>query len=538
MANEEPKLLAGPQGEEEQFAKFTSRDFLYILFRHKWKIAIIFPIISIFGFFIALLLPPVYESTAELLVKSTRGVSGDEGIDLPTGAASLGPYAALSSVSILESRATIALAVDRIGPERLLQKPEPRPFIAAIQKKLAAFKPEEKPEPIPPEMQKRYAVQLVQSNLSVRNRGNIIIAQLGAANPELAQETLDTLLEIYMDRHIEVHKAQVSQAFYLQDVEAKNEALRNKQDELQEFRSLHNITSLDQQMENLLASISETRASIQDVETQMRATRARIQDYERQLGEMTKSVASAEGEADTAPAITSAAISPMARELSRRLLDLRIELEQLRNRYPEGTRPIQDQLAEIRVVEEELKKTQSGVAMPATGDTGQSTPVYADNPAQSNILIALVNERAQLTGLAARREALQEALPPLKKELSQLESVEKKLRRLMQEEGFLQEAYLRSLNNLERAKLAQRLNEDRVSNVSVIQAASRPINPTKPDRKRIFALAILMGLASSIGLAFALEYLDQTLKTGDDVKRYIGVPVLATVSRKGYKSCT
>ena len=56
--------------------------------------------------------------------------------------------------------------------------------------------------------------------------------------------------------------------------------------------------------------------------------------------------------------------------------------------------------------------------------------------------------------------------------------------------------------------------------------------PTAPSARRSCAtslLGILLGAFLSIGLAFFLEYLDNTLKTPDDVRHHLGAPLLGVV---------
>ena len=53
--------------------------------------------------------------------------------------------------------------------------------------------------------------------------------------------------------------------------------------------------------------------------------------------------------------------------------------------------------------------------------------------------------------------------------------------------------------------------------------------PVKPKKRLNFILSIIFGLMTGVSLAFFLEYLDQTLRTEDDVQRYLGLPVLSVI---------
>ena len=55
--------------------------------------------------------------------------------------------------------------------------------------------------------------------------------------------------------------------------------------------------------------------------------------------------------------------------------------------------------------------------------------------------------------------------------------------------------------------------------------------PAKPRVPLQLALGAVVGIVFGIGLAFFLEYLDTSVKTLDDVERYLGVPVLAVIPK-------
>src|SRR5260370_7850282 len=56
-----------------------------------------------------------------------------------------------------------------------------------------------------------------------------------------------------------------------------------------------------------------------------------------------------------------------------------------------------------------------------------------------------------------------------------------------------------------------------------------PASPARPNKTRDIALAFLFGLVGGIGLAFLREYMDNTVKTPDDVEALSRLPSLAVV---------
>ena len=85
------------------------------------------------------------------------------------------------------------------------------------------------------------------------------------------------------------------------------------------------------------------------------------------------------------------------------------------------------------------------------------------------------------------------------------------------------------------ATLMQRLRELKVTSGSGtnsevhIATYSRPGVLTGPQRMRQIALAFILSLVAGIGLAFLLDFLDDTMKSVDDVDRYLHLPALALI---------
>jgi succinoglycan biosynthesis transport protein ExoP len=71
--------------------------------------------------------------------------------------------------------------------------------------------------------------------------------------------------------------------------------------------------------------------------------------------------------------------------------------------------------------------------------------------------------------------------------------------------------------------------EIRNVNVWVVEKAERPQSPVKPKKSLNILLGIIVGLFGGVGLAFFFEYLDNTIKSPDEVETRLGVPVLGTV---------
>ncbi len=70
---------------------------------------------------------------------------------------------------------------------------------------------------------------------------------------------------------------------------------------------------------------------------------------------------------------------------------------------------------------------------------------------------------------------------------------------------------------------------DRTNNVSTVEEARTPRAPIGPPRMRNIIIAFLLSVGVGIGLAFLLDYLDDTLKSVEDVDRHLHLPTLALI---------
>ena len=67
--------------------------------------------------------------------------------------------------------------------------------------------------------------------------------------------------------------------------------------------------------------------------------------------------------------------------------------------------------------------------------------------------------------------------------------------------------------------------------VQIVNRAEPSVRPVKPSLRTNLALSMVVGLVLGLSLAFFIEYLDTSIKTMDDVERYLGLSVLAVIPR-------
>lgn len=78
-------------------------------------------------------------------------------------------------------------------------------------------------------------------------------------------------------------------------------------------------------------------------------------------------------------------------------------------------------------------------------------------------------------------------------------------------------------------EIVKLMNVDNVNILSQAELVDNPI-PIKPKPLLNIAIALSIGLMLGIGLAFLMEYIDNTIKTPEDVEKILELPVLGSIA--------
>jgi len=133
---------------------------------------------------------------------------------------------------------------------------------------------------------------------------------------------------------------------------------------------------------------------------------------------------------------------------------------------------------------------------------------------------------AEYRGARQRELLLKEALDQQKAETNQTAEKLVQYNILKRDAETNKQLYDGMLEKLKEAGITAGL---RSSNIRVVDPALIPTGPSRPNKTRNVMLSVLVGLLGGIGLALLREYLDNTVKTPDDIETLARLPSLAVV---------
>ena len=125
-----------------------------------------------------------------------------------------------------------------------------------------------------------------------------------------------------------------------------------------------------------------------------------------------------------------------------------------------------------------------------------------------------------------RENSLRRGLDGQKREVLDLSRKAIDFNVLAGESGSNKQFYDLLLKRLQEASLTGGMS---VSNIQIVDDATVPEKPLKPNKLKNMVLALLLGLFGGISAAFFIEYMDDTIKTAEDVDKAINLPLLDIV---------
>ncbi len=126
----------------------------------------------------------------------------------------------------------------------------------------------------------------------------------------------------------------------------------------------------------------------------------------------------------------------------------------------------------------------------------------------------------------AREDALAARIDQVKREALDLNDKEIQYTALQRETQSNQQLYDVVLKRVKETGLSGGLE---TNNIHIVEEAQVPRTPVRPRVPLNIALGLVVGLMLGAGLAFFVEYFDNTIKTPDEAERYLGLPTLGVV---------
>ena len=385
--------------------------------------------------------------------------------------------------------------------------------------------------PLTPEEEERaqsYASTFL-SGLTVTQieQTNLVTISVKSTNPQLAAKVADKVAETFIEQDIERETKGAKDAYeeLSKSIEDLKATINSKELELINLMRNGNLP-LGEKGGELSASIL-TNLSGQWV--------GAIDDRRKIEARYNAAVnANSRGEGDSIQDLTEspiyqqtvrinaerkAKLQDAIREIEKQISDAENERAQLLVKYTPEYYKVKEKDQQIAKLQETRGRTEREVSQLIDNDEKKIK--------REAIGGALVGLRSQLEAATRRENQAREAyLSELSRAniQGQAETRLTTLKREIETQRSLLDSYTQRQKEQELA-----ISGSRPDNIKISGRAFTPTTPVGPQRTRNIMVAFLISLAAGIGLAFLMDYLDDSVRTSDDVGRHLGLPTLALI---------
>ncbi len=491
--------------EYTQEKRSSLRDLVYVLFRRKWVIlgVVLSTVIPVTVY--TLMIPSIYEAKSLVLVKPGReniyvAAVGAPAGERPTTIVQRVNEIINSEIQILKSRILVRRVVEQLRVAGLFPNSLPKDSMAAHA---------EDEESVPLED----AVSRALRNLSVeRVKGaEVMGVAFRSHDPEIAFNFVATLVNLYLERHLEVHQSGQSYDFFKAQSNQLEQELKTAARKLADFRKKYGIVSFDHLKALTLEQYTSVNAKKKDNDTAIKMTQTRIDKMKQDLAGISEHTYLGQSENADPPAIGN---------LKMRLAQLELEKTDLTHRYkpnnPNFLR-VYEAIAQVsKMIEAEEEKFHGSVS------TGLSA-TYQD--VERELLV----QEANLEAFHTKAAGIEKQSIEYGKELERLGRLEPSFRALKRAVSVNEQNYRLYLTKFEESRVSDAMDAAKMVSVTVLEPATVPLHPVPVNRGLNIFLSLCIAGVAGLGLAFLLEYFDHTFRVPDDIKDNLEVALLGTI---------
>lgn len=458
---------------EEQEQVIDLREILEIIIENKnlvIKMTSAFVILAVLYLLIA---SPVYESEAMLRIKKQQGLSSSL-LDMATGGnmgmsqQQMGTYA-----EILKSRGVVIPVIEATEEKEDDKYPD---YTKYVEKRIVTT-------PVP--------------------NTDILMVKVSNKDPELAQKANRLLVTGFLKRITNLTRIEqtTTKEFLVERANAAKNELDIAETSLQEYKAEHKIISPTESAKIFTDRISETEKMAAINQVNLEAAQARLAVINRQLGG--SGIANADNRTIQQYNMELAKLEAEKIDYQTKYTGKHPMMVDITSRITNLRAKIQDEIARVAALE-----------------------APSDNPVHQGLVAGKYQSESEASVARQKAVALQQIIDQNNADLEKLPSIEKGYVKLACDAQVANEIYIMLAKRLEEAKVAEVMQPN---DVQVIDDPTLPEKTVRPRKGLILSLSFLLGLMSSCGFVVLNTILNRTIRTEEDVKLYLNLPVLGVI---------
>lgn len=326
-----------------------------------------------------------------------------------------------------------------------------------------------------------------QDNLEIKAERDTTILNLAFSSPDqaLARDVVNTLIRSFISWQMDkkIGAAGLANEQLQKQVEVARVRLEKSEADLNSFAQKAGIVSLDSRMNLIYKQLEEINTALAQAHAQR---------------------------------LTKEALDAQAREVGVSAMNMVIEnelIQQLRQQYVELVSQYEDLLVVFKPDYPEARRLKAKLDDVAGKIAAEEARIQKG--IQNDYLVAVKNEES----LRKRAEEAKASALELNDRATQY----KILQREVETNKEIHQSLLQRVKEIDATVGAD------ISNIQVVDHALLPVKPDKPRIQLNLLLAIGIGLMLGVAAAFLLEFLDNTVKSMDEISDRFGITILGVL---------
>jgi polysaccharide chain length determinant protein (PEP-CTERM system associated) len=330
-----------------------------------------------------------------------------------------------------------------------------------------------------------------------------------ARNARLAREIVQNLLDLFVEGNLSGSRTETAQTLSFLDTQ-----LTQREQQLQDAETRR--AAFESRYMGLLPGAGS-------ISQRMEAARAEMGQVESNLMIARGALAAVNGQMNSVPQSDAPSGTAYSGSASGRVTAIEAQIAEGLARGWTESHP------DIVALKGQLARARAGAT--AESRSGHVINAGPPNPAYLTLRSMQAEKQAAVAALAARRAQLQAEMAQYQTRQVEEPGVAAEQQRLNRDHEVLKAQYDKLLADREEVKLRGSLQMDtNAVSFRVIEPPSAPRVPAAPNRPLLLALVLVAGIASGVGVAFAIGQIRTSFATAARLERASGLPVIGSIS--------
>lgn len=336
-------------------------------------------------------------------------------------------------------------------------------------------------------------------------------------DPKKVMMVTNRLASLFIEENLRARERQAvgTSDFIERELSAVEVALSEKEKGIRAFKE-RNMGELPGQLDANLRILERVQNQIKNNNDARKAAEERRIMLQREISELSN-----QGTSVVAGEVVSE--NPLLTQLTQ----LKTRLTELQSMYTDKHPDVIDTKTQIVRLEKDIE--QQGDFNERTSPSG-SPPVF--NPALVRLRGELNEVELEIKRLKVEGESLRNQIEMYQRRVENTPKTEQELATLTRDYDLMKANYQSLLDKRIQAKMAENLERRQMGEqFKVLDPARMPEKPFKPDPRKTMLIGAFLGLVLGGGLGYMKESMDRSFHKVEEIERFLGFPVIATIPR-------